>query len=222
MTHSDDDGLVLPPRLAPQHVVILPIYRDDEQRATVLEYCQSLQQELQAVDYGDGKVRVAIDDRDIRGGEKNWYHVKRGVPLAGRDRSRRTSRRTASSSGRRDSGQKQSVDRQQFVADHRPTRWTRSSRRCSSGRWRLRLEHTRKIDSLDEFRAFFTPQNADQPEIHGGFALCHWAEDPAVEPLLNELKVTIRCIPFERDEEPGTCLFTGRPSRQRVVFAKAY
>jgi prolyl-tRNA synthetase len=81
MTHSDDNGLVLPPRLAPQQVVILPIYRDDQQRANVLEYCQSLRQELQAVDYCGGKVRVAIDDRDVRGGEKNWYHIKRGVPL---------------------------------------------------------------------------------------------------------------------------------------------
>ncbi|HTN77174.1 MAG TPA: proline--tRNA ligase, partial [Pirellulaceae bacterium] len=81
MTHSDDDGLVLPPRLAPKHVVLLPIYRNDEERATVLEYVQTLKKELEAQRYDDAPVRVMIDDRDIRGGEKNWFHVKRGVPL---------------------------------------------------------------------------------------------------------------------------------------------
>ena len=116
MTHSDDDGLVLPPRLAPQHVVILPIYRDDQQRASVLEYCQSLRQELQAVDYSDGKLRVAIDDRDIRGGEKNWYHIKRGVPLRV-EIGPKDIEKNGVFVGRRDTGQKQSVDRRQFVAE---------------------------------------------------------------------------------------------------------
>src|SRR6187401_700552 len=80
MTHSDDDGLVLPPRLAPKHVVLLPIYRSDEERSQVLEYVNTLKRELEAQRYDDSPLRVIIDDRDIRGGEKNWYHVKRGVP----------------------------------------------------------------------------------------------------------------------------------------------
>src|SRR5437763_4222199 len=71
MTHSDDDGLVLPPRLAPKHVVLLPIYRSDEEKSQVLPYVQSLKKELEAQEYAGGKVRVMIDDRDIRGGEKN-------------------------------------------------------------------------------------------------------------------------------------------------------
>jgi prolyl-tRNA synthetase len=220
MTHSDDNGLVLPPRLAPQHVVILPIYRDDQQRSTVLEYCRSLRQELQAVGYSDGKLRVAIDDRDVRGGEKNWHHIKRGVPLRV-EIGPKDIEKNGVFVGRRDSGQKESVDRQQFVATVADT-LDAVQQGLFERALALRLEHTRKIDSLDEFRAFFTPQNADEPEIHGGFALCHWAEDPSIEPLLNDLKVTIRCIPFERDEEPGTCIFTGGPSQQRVVFAKAY
>ena len=81
MTHSDDDGLVLPPRLAPNQVVILPIYRSDEERATVLEFCDALKRDLSAQTYGDVPVRVAIDDRDLRGGEKTWQHIKRGVPI---------------------------------------------------------------------------------------------------------------------------------------------
>ena len=86
----------------------------------------------------------------------------------------------------------------------------------------MRQQHTRNIDSLEEFEAFFTPKNAEKPEIHGGFAMCHWVEDPAVKPVLEKLKVTHRCIPLDAQPEAGTCIFTGKPSQQRVVFAKAY
>ena len=82
MTHGDDDGLILPPRLAPQHVVILPIYRTDEERASVLAYCQELRSELAAQRYDDEPVRVLLDDRDIARADKKWQHVKRGVPVS--------------------------------------------------------------------------------------------------------------------------------------------
>ncbi len=220
MTHSDDDGLVLPPRLAPTHVVILPIYRDDQQRAAVLEYCRSLEQELKQREFGDGKIRVAIDDRDIRGGEKNWYHIKRGVPLR-LEVGPKDIAKNAAFMGQRHTGAKQSVERAELLAtmpqileDMQQTLYDRALQ--------MRHENTRRIDSLDEFREYFTPQNADKPEIHGGFAMCHWAEDPAADEILKELKVTIRCIPLEGEEEEGTCIFTQRPSSRRVVFAKAY
>ena len=82
MTHADDDGLVIPPRLAPKHVVILPIYRNDDERAQVLEYCHRLKTRT-GIAYGlsTHRSRVILDDRDLRGGEKNWQHIKRGVPL---------------------------------------------------------------------------------------------------------------------------------------------
>jgi prolyl-tRNA synthetase len=117
MTHSDDDGLVLPPRLAPKHVVLLPIYRTDEERATVLEYCNNLKKDLQAQPFADGKVQVKIDDRDLRGGEKVWQHIKRGVPL----RAEIGPRDVAAGGvflGRRDKSpkDKSSVPRDEFVA----------------------------------------------------------------------------------------------------------
>ncbi len=81
MTHGDDDGLVLPPKLAPAHVVILPIYRSDDERAAVMPYCATLEQELAAQTYEGEPIRVRIDNRDIRGGDKKWQWVKRGVPV---------------------------------------------------------------------------------------------------------------------------------------------
>ena len=87
----------------------------------------------------------------------------------------------------------------------------------------FRDSQTKVMETREEFYAFFTPENADKPEIHGGFALAHWNGSAKVEEQIKEdLKVTIRCIPFEDAPEAGTCLFTGEPSRQRVIWAKSY
>jgi prolyl-tRNA synthetase len=87
----------------------------------------------------------------------------------------------------------------------------------------FRKENTREIDSKDEFYAFFTPKNDEKPEIHGGFALTHFAGDAAVEAKIKEdLNVTVRSIPFDSEHKSGTCIFTGSPSTKRLVFAKSY
>ncbi|MEM7314229.1 MAG: proline--tRNA ligase [Planctomycetota bacterium] len=222
MSHSDDDGLVLPPKLAPQQVVLLPIYRSDEDRATVLEYCDSLKKELADQQYAGSNIRVMMDDRDLRGGEKTWQHIKRGVPI----RAEIGPRDVASGSafvGRRDKGpkEKEGIERGKFVAEI-----AQQLEEMQTGLFdraaAMRKEHTRDIDSLDEFREYFTPKNKDQPEIHGGFAVSHFVEDQQVLDTLKELKVTIRCVPIEHNDEPGTCIFTGKPAERRAVFAKAY
>ncbi len=220
MTHSDDDGLVLPPRLAPHHVVILPIYRNDEERGQVLPYCESLRRELEAQAYDEGHVRATIDDRDLRGGEKNWQHIKRGVPIRVEIGPKDIAKEGVFAA-RRDTGEKQSMPRTQFVAEASAMLRTIQDNLLTRAR-KLRDDNTRKIDNLDEFRRYFTPQNEERPELHGGFALCHLADEHAADELLKELKVTIRCIPFDGDAEPGTCLFSGKPSARRAVFAKAY
>lgn len=220
MTHADDDGLVLPPRLAPAHVVILPIYRDDAQRSEVLAYCRTLQQELASQAYGDRTIEVNIDDRDLRGGEKKWYHVKRGVPLRV-EIGPKDIAKDAVFVARRDTGEQTSLPRAEFVATA-SAMLDSIQKNLFERAAKMRAEHTRNIDSVDEFREYFTPKNADQPEIHGGFAMCHFASEAAVADLLNELKVTIRCIPLEGPDEPGRCFVTGQPSPRRAIFAKAY
>ncbi len=220
MTHGDDDGLILPPRLAPKHVVILPIYRSDEERAQVLAYCESLRAELNAQTFSGGQVISWIDDRDIRGGEKNWQHIKRGVPLRA-EVGPKDIAKNGVFLGRRDTGQRQGIDRGEFVKtvgslldDIQHNLYQRALD--------LREQHTHIIDSQADFRDFFTAKDAEKPEIHGGFAMCHWSEDPSVEQLLKDMKVTIRCLPLDAQGEPGECIFTGKPSSGRAVFAKAY
>ncbi|MDP7017568.1 MAG: proline--tRNA ligase, partial [Pirellulaceae bacterium] len=116
MTHGDDDGLVLPPRLAPKHVVLLPIYRKDEERPQVLEYCDSLRRELEQQTYDGAPVRVIVDDRDLRGGEKAWQHVKKGVPLKAEIGPRDIANDGVFLS-RRDTMEKSATPRAEFVAN---------------------------------------------------------------------------------------------------------
>jgi len=220
MTHADDDGLILPPRLAPKHVVILPVLRKDADNSAVMEYCASLRAELADKEFSGGKVQVMIDDRDLRGGEKNWQHVKRGVPLRV-EVGPRDIEKDQVFVARRDTGEKAGQPRPEFIHNVGKTLDEMQHRLLEQAK-KLRQENTCQIDSLDEFREFFTPANSEHPEIHGGFAHCHWCEDPQVEEVLKELKVTIRCVPLEENDQPGKCIFTGKESTGRAVFAKAY
>lgn len=220
MSHSDDDGLVLPPRLAPCHAVIMPIYRDESSRAMVLEYCQKLLKELKAQRYNDQAVEVQLDDRDLRGGEKKWYHVKRGVPVR-IEVGPKDIAQDAIFLARRDTGEQSSVPRGQAVAGIGKL-LDEIQRNLYDRAKKLRDENTAEIKSLDEFRAYFTPKNEDQPEIHGGFAKCHFASEQEVASILGELKVTIRCIPLQQEVGPGVCFASGKPAPQQAIFAKAY
>ena len=222
MTHADDDGMVIPPRLAPVHVIILPIYRNDEERATVLEYCESLKAELEAQSYAGAPVRVKMDDRDLRGGEKAWQHIKRGVPIR-LEIGPRDVGSGAVFCGRRDQGpkEKKAMNRPEFVSSVSQI-LTEMQQGLFDRALALREENTRKIDTLEEFEAFFTPKNEKNPEIHGGLAYCHFVESEVMQAKLKELKVTVRCVPVEGEDEPGKCIFTGADSNRRAVFAKAY
>ncbi|MEE3180664.1 MAG: proline--tRNA ligase [Planctomycetota bacterium] len=220
MTHSDDDGLVLPPRLAPRHVVIIPIFRGDDERAEVLEYCEKLKAEIEEQTYDHARVRVELDSRDIRGGEKVWQHIKKGVPI----RLEVGPRDMASDSvfmGRRDCSpkDKNGVARAEFIAQV-PAILEEIQKNLYDRALAFRQERTRTIDSIDEFREFFA--SGEDGEHGGGFALAHCVDNGGGADVLKELKVTPRCIPIEGDDEEGKCIFTGEPSTRRVVFAKAY
>jgi prolyl-tRNA synthetase len=220
MTHSDDDGLVLPPKLAPAHVVILPIYRNDAERTEVLSYCATLEQELQSLSFDSEQVRVRIDDRDIRGGEKKWQWVKRGAPVRLEIGPRDVLAGTVSAA-RRDGAGKPTPTREEFIASL-PEVLAAVQQALFDRALQLRDENTVFIDDLREFERYFTPNDADRPEIHGGFAYAHFDDGPEMEEKLKDLKVTVRCLPLDKEDEPGKCIFSGRPSPRRGVFAKAY
>jgi prolyl-tRNA synthetase len=221
MTHADDNGLVLPPRLAPTHIVIIPVIPKEEAKDKVLAYCESLKAELKKTIWDGRELEVQIDNRDIRGGEKAWSWVKKGVPI----RIEIGPRDVDSGSVffvRRHTLAKESLPRAEFVAqacamldDMQKALFERAKA--------FREENIKRIDSKEEFYSFFTPKNADKPEIHGGFAFTHWDGSKEVADKIGaDLKVTIRCIPLNMPSEEGICPFSGNPSKQRVIWAKSY
>lgn len=220
MTHSDDDGLVLPPRLAPKHVVICPVIRKEEERAEVMEYCTSLAKELGDVQYDGKPVAVFVDDSDKRGGEKKWFHIKRGVPIR-LEVGPRDIKNDSLFVGRRDQPKSFGMPRVEFVE-----RVSEILEEMQQGLFdkalKLRIDNTKQIGSFEEFKAFFTPKNEGKPEIHGGFAECYFVDCPETDAMLVPLKVTPRCTPVDQDAEPGVCIFTGKPTKTRGIFAKSY
>jgi prolyl-tRNA synthetase len=233
MMHGDDDGLVLPPRVAPTHIVILPVTPKPESRDAVLKAANELATKLRAVSWHGAPLEVLVDQRDLGGGVKNWEWIKKGVPLrvelGPRDLesgkvavSRRDHLGNAENAK---PGGKSFVSIAEFVSQ--ATELLESIQQNLFDRaLAFREAHTRVIDTREEFYAFFTAANASKPEIHGGFALAHWNGNPKVEEMVkNDLKVTIRCIPFDepgKPAEPGRCVITGEPSPRRVLWAKSY
>ena len=221
MAHADDDGLVLPPRVAPTQVVIIPIIPKEEQHKEILKACGALAQQIEAEQFHKEGIRVEVDQRDIQGGTKSWEWIKKGVPIRVEIGPRDLEAGTVFV-GRRDKGpkEKQSYPREGFACQV-PALLQAIQDGIYERALAFRRENTRVIESKDEFYAFFTPKNADKPEIHGGFALAHWNGSPEIEAKIKEdLKVTIRCIPFEEMPQPGACIFTGEKSTQRVVFCE--
>lgn len=219
MSHSDDDGLVLPPKLAPLQVVILPIYRNDQERDQVLEYVRSLEKEIRAQRYSEQMISVKIDDRDIRGGEKTWQYIKQGVPVRVEVGPRDMSKGEVFV-GRRDKGAKDkvSIARADFVASL-PKILEEIQQAIYNRAKAARDANTQKINSLQDFEKFFGGNPDSQA---GGFALVHWNEAAIGHEILTKLKVTPRCIPLGAPDEKGICIFTGKPSDRRIIFAKAY
>jgi prolyl-tRNA synthetase len=226
MTHGDDDGMIMPPRLAPYQIVIIPVIQKPEVRAQVLEWCTALKKELEAQTFAGTPVRVHLDARDVQGSKKVWEWIKKGAPIR-LEVGPKDIEKGSVFMGRRDKKpkDKQGVPRAEFVAgvsamlqDIQDALFARALA--------FRTEHTKAIDTKDEFYAWFAApatKNANDPTpIHGGFAMTHFNGDPKLEAQIkDELGVTVRCIPLEPGEA-GTCPFTGQPSAKRVVWAKSY
>ncbi|MCC6524174.1 MAG: proline--tRNA ligase [Polyangiaceae bacterium] len=222
MAHSDDDGLVVPPRLAPAHAVIMPIYRDEAGRARVMEYAERLARALRAERYGDAPLRVEIDARDMRGGEKGWAWVKRGVPLRIEIGPRDVDGEAAVYYRRDEGPRDKHVASFAALVAEAPAMLAAMQQRLYERALAHREAHTRRIDGFAEFQAYFTPKNAAEPEIHGGFALSGWCGQAACEERIKDQKLTIRCIPLDAEPEAGSCVVCGQASERRVVFAKSY
>ncbi len=208
MAHSDDDGLVIPPRLAPLHVVIVPIYKTPEQLAAISAIADNLMRELKAL-----QITVKYDDSDqSKPGWKFAEYELRGVPvriaIGGRDVENGTVE-----IARRDTKEKSTVKNEQLglyikqlLEDIQQNLYNRALQ--------FRENNTHVVDTWDEFKTRIE---------QGGFVSAHWdGSSETEEKIKEETKATIRCIPLDAVQESGTCVFSGKPSSQRVLFARAY
>src|SRR5438094_187404 len=222
MMHGDDDGIVLPPRIAPTQIIIVPVATREESRTRIMEACDSLALQLRGKRFGELPLEVEVDRRDIGGGVKNWESIKKGVPIR-IEIGPRDLEKNALVISRRDQPikAKESMSIQEFIAVA-PEILTSIQQNLLERATQFRETNTRVIESKKDFYDFFTPKNSAKPELHGGFALAHWNGSREVEEQIkNDLKVTIRVVPLD-DSEPGKCIFTGESSARRVVWAKSY
>ncbi len=208
MTHSDDNGLVLPPNLAPTQVVIVPIFKKQEQLDELLAKLNPLADELKKLGI---RVQVDASDKATPGFKFAEYELK-GVPLriamGGRDLENGTVELA-----RRDTLTKETVafdgiveTIQNLLKEIQDNIYQKALN--------FRIENTREVDTWEDFK-----EEIKKP----GFLLCHWDGTPETEERIKaETKATIRCIPLEGDKTPGKCIYTGKPSAQRVIFAIAY
>ena len=209
MTHSDDNGLVLPPKLAPIQVVIIPIYRGDEEFDKVSEVALELQKELRAKG-----LRVKFDNRDTQkpGWKFHQYELK-GVPVRIAVGPKDIANGTFEVA-RRDTLKKEVMLKNEVV-DKVSGLMDEIQKNLFTRALDNRTEHTTEVSNYDEFKQVL--------DTKGGFISAHWDGTlETEEKIKNETKATIRCIPSDVEKEEGTCMVTGKPSRERVLFAKAY
>jgi prolyl-tRNA synthetase len=209
MTHSDDEGLVLPPKLAPIQVAIIPIYKNDDQLQLITQKVEALIQSLRK-----NGITVKFDDDDNRRpGWKFAEYEAKGVPVRVAIGPRDLENGNAEVA-RRDTKVKQVVEWDgidvyiQNLLDEIQENLLKRAKD-------FRFENTTSVDSFEEFKLVLSDK--------GGFISAHWDGTTETEEKIKELtKATIRCIPLNQEEEEGTCVFSGKPSVQRVLFAKAY
>lgn len=208
MTHSDDNGLVLPPLLAPIEVVMIPIYKTDEEKTMINELAQRLQKELQAKGI---KVKYDNDENTKPGWKFNEYEFK-GVPvrltLGARDL-----KQGMVEVFRRDTLAKENHNVENIVS-YVEDLLKDIQQNLYNKALKYRQDNTREVNSWEEFKV----------EIEkGGFLLCHWdGTTETEEKIKEETKATIRCIALDAKEEEGKCIYSGKPSHRRVIFARNY
>ncbi len=209
MTHSDDKGLVLPPNLAPNQVVIVPIYKSEDQLETITEVVNDIIKDLRA-----RNISVKYDNRDTyRPGAKFAQHELQGVPLRIAIGSRDLENRTVELA-RRDTLTKEVIELD-TLGDKVENLMTEIQGTLFKKALDYRNSHITEVETFEEFKTVL--------EEKGGFISAHWDGSAETEDKIKEItKATIRCMPLENSSGSGKCVFTGRPSERRVLFAKAY
>jgi prolyl-tRNA synthetase len=209
MAHSDDEGLILPPRIAPLQVIIIPIYKGDERKEQLDGKGKEIAEGLKKAG-----IRVKFDNNDNnRPGWKFAEYEKKGVPIRIAIGLRDLDNRTVEIA-RRDIREKLTLPLENLIS-HIEKLLEEIQMAMFQKALRFRDEHITRADSIEEFEKLLDDK--------GGFISAHWDGTPETEEAIKEkFKATLRCIPLNNPPEEGLCIYSGRPSRERVLFARAY
>ncbi len=211
MTHSDDDGLILPPKIAPVQVAIVPIFNNDQERSETQEFADTISNRLkEKID----QLQIIIDSSDnLRPADKFFHWIQQGVPVRIEVGPRDVKKQSAMVA-RRDIREKNAVPVDQ-ITQHVVDLLEKIQQNLFERALNYRKQNTRTASSYAEFKEIISNQ--------GGFISAHWDGSKEVEAQIKqETKATIRCLPLEKNPEPGECMVTGLPSAQRALFAIAY
>jgi prolyl-tRNA synthetase len=223
MTHGDDNGMKVPPRVAPYQAVIIPILRDDGTAEHVMDYCEQLKADILSETFDGAPVRVKVDTRDIPASDKRWDWIKKGAPLVveigPKDIEGRKvciTRRDKLENGKR------FEDRGTFIGNIGIELANIQKDMFETAKAFRTKRTTTNIKDWASFEAYFKKNDEDSFTSDQGFIRAKWCGDEASLAKLEPLGVTVRCIPFDQDGKEGTCVLTGRPATIEVIFARAY
>ena len=218
MTHSDDNGLVLPPKIAPIQIVIIPLIHKQEDEEKILEFCRNLESQLKTKNYNGQNIRVELDLKEKTPGEKTWGWIKKGVPIR-LEIGRKELEKSSVYMGRRDlaPNEKSCIDKQDFISKAEDI-LTEIQNNLFSRATKFKDDNSFTANSREEFFKFFV-EKAEKT----GFVSAYWIGDDETEAeLKKELKVTARCIPLKSKDKLGKCIFTGKDNASLTLFARAY
>jgi prolyl-tRNA synthetase len=218
MCHGDDNGLRVPPRVAPNQVVIVPIARDDP--AQVFEAADELVAELGALQAFGAPIRATVDKHDRKPAEKRWEYIRKGAPLVVELGGRDIEGGIVTLTKRNDPElERDQVPRDQFLGEIAATLEQMQGQYLEDARKLLEDRTSTDVTDVEQFREFFRGDELDS----GGFVRAPWSEDPETEKVMGELGVSVRCIPFDQDLADGAkCVISGAPAKVEAIFAKAY
>lgn len=228
MTHADDEGMVVPPRIAPYQVVILPLIKNPEDADKVNAYVSELVQNLKKQLPFSEKIRVKVDARDRKPADKFWEWTKKGAPVICEIGMRDIEGGKVMVKERIKLGTeegKQIVDATEFVATIGERLEGLQKQMFDKAKARLDNNIRTDITTPEDFRNYFAESNVWIEDGQNGkvaFVRGKWCGDDATESILKEMKITIRCIPFDQSGTEGVCLLTGKPATMDVVYARSY
>ncbi|MES2200891.1 MAG: proline--tRNA ligase [candidate division FCPU426 bacterium] len=222
MTHGDDDGLRLPPAMAPSQVVIIPIIRSEEESAAVMAYCEKLRADLISRSALGEPVRVKLDSRDRKSQDKRWDWIKKGVPLIVEVGPRDIEKNQVCVVSRMEIGAKLFLDVKAF-AEEVPGRLEEIQKALFAKAVEFRDANIRSdIHDFAALKAHFAPKNEFLAKGGPAFVRAKWCGDETSEAMLKDMAVTIRCLPFDQSGTKGTCVLTGKEATVDAIFARSY